>query len=61
MTLFHSFYDLKKIYISSLSIPLLKFIPCLAIVNSTGVNTEVHLSFQISFSLFQIYAQEWDC
>ena len=52
MTLFHSFYDLKKIYISSLSIPLLKFIPCLAIVNSVAINTGIRVSFRIVFSRY---------
>ena len=33
----------------------------LAIVNSASVNIGVHVSFRISFCLFQIYAQEWDC
>ena len=33
----------------------------LAIINSAAVNTGVHVSFQISFHCFRIYAQEWDC
>ena len=33
----------------------------LAIVNSAVMNISVHVSFQISFHLFQIYAQECDC
>ena len=33
----------------------------LAIVNSAAMNIGVHVSFRISFLLFRIYAQEWDC
>ena len=33
----------------------------LAILNLAAMNIGVHISFQIKFPLFQIYAQEWDC
>ena len=32
----------------------------LAIVNSAAMKQGVHVSFWTSFSLFRIYAQEWD-
>ena len=33
----------------------------LALVNSVTMNIGVRVSFQISFCLFQIYSQEWEC
>ena len=53
-------------YIFFIHLPVDDHLGCfwiLTVVNSATTNTEVHVQylFQLEFSSFRIYAQEWDC
>ena len=58
----YSIVDIYHIFIHSSVDEHLGCFPILTIINNSGMNIEVHVSFQISgFWFFQIYTQEWNC